>query len=86
MVHYSVEERISFVQWYYRVNSIRQIRELFSGIFPNRQIPARSSVHIIKRFKTADSIFKFYNKFRKGVNILNFAERGRKTEERKEEK
>lgn len=48
-----------FIQWYYCGHSLRTIRDLYAGVYENRQIPAvRTISSIIEHFKTTGSVNK----------------------------
>jgi hypothetical protein len=59
MEYYTTEEKVIFIQWYYSGNSIRNIKDLFSGLHPDRRIPSlRTLERIIDHFKNTGSVNK----------------------------
>lgn len=59
MDYYSCEEKVMFIEWYFAGNSYNSIRDLFAGLYPDRQIPGPSTIRrIVERFKATGNVNK----------------------------
>lgn len=51
-MNYSTSEKIAIVKWYYAGNSSRKVSDMFAVHYPDRPIPAISTItRIIKKFE-----------------------------------
>ena len=56
-MNYTSEEKILMIKWYYQGNSYQNVSDMFAALYPNRPIPAKSTVErTIKKFETKGTV------------------------------
>lgn len=67
---YTVEDKIQFIKWFYGGHSFVEIRDLFSGLNPHKDVPSKSTIErIVNQFNTTGCVAG--NNCSKNNNIIH---------------